>query len=129
MSKKEIRRAAREAFPKAKNATAKRTKTSGGAYSKRTVGGGSRSTSGPSRDASGRYIPKPPSIRRSLIYGIIGAFVYFVVIQWLWRSAGTTTQVNIFFSAVGALLFTGVFYLTDRWKYRRYMRKHKDSSK
>jgi hypothetical protein len=129
VSKKEIRRAAREAFPKAKNAAAAGKRSSRGAYTKRTVSGGSRSTAGGSRTASGRYVPKPPSIKRALVYGIIAALFYFVVIQWLWKSAGANTQANILFSAVGALMFTGVFYLTDRWKYRRYVRKQKDSSK
>jgi hypothetical protein len=125
VSKKETRRAARQAFPKAKNAAATKKKTSGGAYTRRTVSSGSRGASGGARGAAGRGTPRPPSLKRSLIYGVIWAFLYFVVIQWLWKSAGTTTTINIFFSVMGALLFTGVFYLVDRFKYRRYQRKQK----
>lgn len=116
MSKKEIRRAARDAFPKAKTTSAARSRGSGGAYSKRSV------TAGP-RSAAGRNVPKPPSFKRSAIFGVIWAALYFVIIQWLWKS-NAGLGANAVFSVVGAILFTGVFYAVDRFKYRRYQRQH-----
>jgi hypothetical protein len=122
VSKKEIRRAARDAYPKAKGASAAR-KGTGGAYSKRSV------ASGP-RTAAGRSVARPPSIKRSALIGVIWAALYFVIIQWLWKSnAGLVA--NIVSSVIGAFVFTGVFYAVDWFKYRRYRRQHdnKDSSK
>jgi hypothetical protein len=122
VSKKEIRRAARDAYPKAKGASAAR-KGTGGAHSKRTVTSGSRNT-------AGRSTPRPPSVKRSAIIGVIWAALYFAIIQWLWKSNASLVA-NIVFSVIGALLFTGVFYGVDWLKYRRYRRQHdsKDSSK
>lgn len=122
MSKKEIRRAARDAYPKAKRAPAAR-KGTGGAYSKRTIAPGSRS-------ATGRSGARPPSVKRSAIIGVVWAALYFAIIQWLWKSNASLVA-NIVFSVLGALLFTGVFYGVDWFKYRRYRRQHdnKDPSK
>ena len=122
MSKKEIRRAARDAYPKAKRVPAAR-KGTGGAYSKRTIAPGSRS-------ATGRSGARPPSVKRSAIIGLIWAALYFAIIQWLWKS-NASLEANIVFSVLGAILFTGVFYAVDWFKYRRYRRQHdnKDPSK
>jgi len=108
MSKKQTRRAAREAFPKAKTPPPKR-----GAYGQR-----------PQRRA-GRApgAPKPASIRRAAITGIIMAFLYFVVIQWLWKNETMTTLGNVVVAFIGFLIFTGVVYGMDHFKYRRYLRK------
>jgi TRAP-type C4-dicarboxylate transport system permease large subunit len=121
MSKKETRRAARQAYPKAKNATATKSKTKSGAYTRTAAGQ-------KSRPAAVNRGPKPPRLKRSFIWGIVWAFVYFAVIEWLWRSGSTTTQ-NAVVAVIAVFLFTAVFYFTDKFKYRRYLRKQKDSSK
>jgi hypothetical protein len=122
VSKKEIRRAARDAFPKAKGTSAARGRGTGGAYGRRSLTVGPRST-------AGRNVPRPPSVKRSAIIGVIWAVLYFAIIQWLWKSSAGLGA-NAVFSVIGAILFTGVFYWVDRFKYRRYQRQHnKDSSK
>ncbi len=120
MSKKEIRRAARDAFPKAKTPAARRG--TGGAYSKRTR------TVAP-RSVGGSNAPKAPSIRRSLIMGLFAAVFYFVIIQWVFRFADTSIYSNILVAVLGLFLFAGVNYLSERIRYRRYMSKHGGSSK
>ncbi len=121
MSKKEIRRAARDAFPKAKNASAARRRGSGGAYGKRTYSAGS--SGGASRTAV-----RPPSLKRSAIVGTIWAVLYFAVIQWVWKSGGSLWA-NLIFAVAGVFVFTGIFYWLDRIKYRRYVRKNQGPSK
>ena len=114
MSKKEIRRAARDAFPKAKGGQAKRS--SGGAYSKRK-----RTVS--ATPASRSNAPKPPSIRRSIIFGLVAAVFYFVLIQWIMRINDTSVYTNLIISVVGLILFSGINYLTEGFRYRRYLKK------
>jgi hypothetical protein len=128
VSKKEIRRAAREAYPKAKNAPTKKGKT-GGVYGKRkvTVGGGIRST-------ADRSTGRPPSIRRSVITGTVTGFFYFAAVQWILprfiKGLGDTgIGTNVLVGVIGIFVFTGISYLTDSIRYRRYQRKHKASSK
>ena len=123
MSKKQMRRAARDAFPKAKRASSAKGRGSGGAYSRRTSSGATRST-------ASRPTVRPPSIKRSLIFGVIVAFLYFALLQWGLKGASTWT--NVFFSLVGVFLFTGVNYWVERFKYQRHLRtqnERKDSSK
>jgi hypothetical protein len=126
VSKKEIRRAARDAYPKAKRAAAARGRSTGGAYSKRQ-----RTVSG--RPASGRAVPRPPSVRRSLIFGVVAGVFYFLFIQWglpgLFNVAKTSIASNLVVSAAGTLLFAGANYLSERYRYRRYVGKSKDTSK
>ncbi len=120
MSKKEIRRAARDAFPKAKAGQARRG--SGGAYSKRK-----RTVS--ARPASGNNAPKPPSLKRAFLLGLLAAALYFVLIQWVIHLGGSTVYGNILFAVFGLVLFTGANYLSERFRYRRYLNKHKGSDK
>lgn len=120
MSKKEIRRAARDAFPKAKNASKAKKGSAGGAYSKRSYGTGARQT-------GDRNTPKPPNLVRSLVVGVIVGFIYFVFIQWVLHIDGATTQTNVIFGVGGAILFACVNYLTESLRYRRYMRKRDGS--
>ena len=122
MSKKEIRRAARDAFPKAKQASTARRRGTGGAYSKRT-----RTVA--ARPAARNSAPKSPSIRRSLVLGVVAGFLYFALIQWGFNPEKSTISDNLIIAAVGVLLFTGINYWAERFRYRRYLAKHKDSSK
>ena len=120
MSKKEIRRAARDAYPKAKTSAARKS-GSGGAYGKRSYSAGSGG--GASRTGA-----RPPSLKRSAVVGVIWAVLYFAVIQWVWKSNGTLLT-NLIFAVAGAFVFTGIFYWMDRIKYRRYLRKNQGPSK
>lgn len=126
MSKKEIRRAARDAYPKARGASTAKGRSTGGAYGKRkhTVA---------SRPAPGRAVPRPPSIKRSLIFGAVAAVLYFVFIQWglprIFNVKTTGIYSNLLVSVVGLLLFAGVNYISERFRYRRYISKHQGSSK
>jgi hypothetical protein len=118
MSKKQTRRAAREAFPKAKNPPAKKTP-----YGQRP----SKSSSA-GRGRSGSSAVRPPSFKKAVIWGAVMAFLYFVVIQWAWKNNGMTTLGNVVIALVGFVIFAGVVYATDHFKYQRYLRK-KGSSK
>ena len=121
MSKQEIRRAARDAFPKAKRSSTAKKYSTGGAYTKRNYTAGGQQT-------GGRNVPKPPSLVRSIVVGVGVGILFFVVIQWLWRQEGVTTNYNLVTAAVGTVLFACVNYLTESIRYRRYMRKHDGSS-
>lgn len=116
MSKKEIRRAARDAFPKAKGARG-RQGSSASSKRGRTVGTGS---------AASANVPKPPSWRRSLIIGAITAFALFALIEWAFHLNDATTYGNLAFAGVAFVLYTGLNYVIERTKYRRYLRKNKD---
>jgi galactitol-specific phosphotransferase system IIC component len=119
VSKKEIRRAARDAFPKAKSAQARGR---GGAYSKRKYQAKPRAVGG----AAG-------GIKRSVIMGVVAGVFFFVLIQWIvpkwFHMAESSWQVNVLTAVVGVLLFSGVNYLSEGFRYRRYVSKHKGSDK
>jgi hypothetical protein len=120
MSKKATRRAAREAFPKAKNPPVRRSR-----FEQRQ-----RPTSGQRRPAGAGYnprVPRPASIKRALIWGVIMAVIYFAFIQFLWKSQGTTIG-NLFIAAASFIIFAAVVYGVDHFKYQRYLKK-KGSSK
>ncbi len=118
MSKKATRRAAREAFPKAKNPPVR-----SGKYGQRPSGGKRKST-GPARRPGQ---PRPASIKRALIWGVIMGVIYFVFIEWLWKSGGTTLG-NLIIGAGSFIVFAAVVYGVDHFKYMRYLKK-KESSK
>jgi hypothetical protein len=126
VSKKEIRRAARDAFPKARGASTARARGTRGTVNRRqqTAAG---------RPAPGRAVPRPPSIKRSLIFGAVAAVLYFVFIQWglprLFNVKSTGIYSNLLVSVLGLLLFAGVNYMSERFKYRRYIGKSKGPSK
>lgn len=109
MSKKEIRRASRDAFPKSKRA--------------RTSGTSGKSTGGTTPN---RNVPKPPSVTRSFIFGVIAAVFYFVLIQWIMKLSNSTTA-NLVIAVIGLFLFTGVNYVSEVIRYRRYIRKNQGS--
>lgn len=125
MSKKETRRAARQAFPKAKGGTGAK-------------GGGKGKAAGKSnviKDASGRPL-RPPTLKRALIQGAILALLYFVVIEFIWvqkdpatglRASNTTTSIII--ALAGFVIYTGVAYTVDKLVYQRKLRKIKGSAK
>ena len=116
MSKKETRRAARDAFPKAK--TPPPTK---GAYGSRSrPSGGNRSRTA----TAARTGVRPPSIRKAVISGVAMAVIYFLLIQYGWKS-GAGTLGNFIVAVIGFVIFAGVVYGIDRFKYQRYLRKRK----
>jgi hypothetical protein len=119
MSKKATRRAAREAFPKAKNPPPKK-----GIYSARTrPGPGSK----PARAAYRPGAPRPASIKRAAIWGVVMAIIYFVFITFLWKSGGTLLG-NALVAIASFIIFAAVIYGVDHFKYQRYLKK-KGSSK
>lgn len=114
MSKKEKRRAARQAFPQAKASSTSRSRYDPPA-------GGSR---GRRRSVAAKSGLRPPSLRRAAIQGVILAVLYFVIIQWLWKSHAPVAA-NLLFSAVGFVFYTAVAYWVDRFRYQRALRKSK----
>jgi hypothetical protein len=114
MSKKETRRAAREAFPKAKAPVAKQRPV-GGKYSSKTA----------KEKAKTRTVQtiKKPSLKRAAIQGIILAVLYFVII-WVWQKGGGLSFWGALIIAVlGFVFFTVIAYAIDRYTYNRKMRK------
>lgn len=117
MSKKETRRAARQAFPKATGGTRAGT----GARAK---GSGGKSA------VSTRQTVKPPSLKRAAIQGAVVAALYFLVVRFiLWRAGGAGTAVAIVFPVMGFFVYTGIAYAIDRYKYQRSLRKLQGPSK
>lgn len=126
MSKKETRRAARQAFPKAAGAA------KGGVgprvRSSRTV---SRS-SAPARNRSrstARPALRPPTLKRAAIQGAVLAVLYLLVIRYLWRQPDTSTASYVIFPLAGFFVYTGIAYAVDRFTYQRRLRKLKGPSK
>lgn len=121
MSKKATRRAARDAFPKAKTPPPKTR----GAYGSRsrTVGGGRSRAAAAARTGVG-----PPSWKKAVISAAVMAVIYFLLIEYGWKS-GASTLGNVIVAAIGFVIFAGVVYGIDTVKYRRYVRKHKSSLK
>jgi hypothetical protein len=140
MSKKETRRAAREAFPKAK-VPAPRTATKTGGRT------GSRPST---RPPSGKYSSKsqkvkakttsrsqglkPPSWRRAFIFAALLAIAYFVMIQYLWvpkdENGNPTSTIwgSLLIAVIGFVAFTLIVYFTDKFTYNRRLRKLKGGS-
>ncbi len=122
MSKKETRRAARQAFPKAPTPT----------KSSKTVlrgSGATRSTSGAKGKASAQPALRPPTVKRAAIQGAILAVLYLIVIRFIWREPGTSAISYVIFPLAGFFIYTGIAYAIDRWTYQRRVRKLKGSSK
>jgi hypothetical protein len=120
MSKKETRRAARDAFPKAK--TPPPTKGAYGSRSRTSSGSRSRTAT------TARSGVKPPSWKRAVTLGVVMGVIYFLLIQYGWKS-GAGTLGNVIVAVIGFVIFAGVVYGVDRFKYQRYLRKQKPSSK
>jgi phosphate/sulfate permease len=74
-------------------------------------------------------VPKPANIKKSAFWGAVMGAGYFLVIQFLWKSANTTVLANVIIAAVSCILFAAIIYFTDRYKYQRYLRKKNASPK
>jgi hypothetical protein len=121
MSKKATRRAAREAFPKAKG-PAPAAKPAGGKYSSKSA----RTKA----QAKGTPALKRPSLKRALIQGVVLGVGYFVIIQYVWKgSSHPTVWFNLLLSFAGFVFFTAIAYYVDRFNYNRRMRKLKGPGK
>ncbi len=123
MSKKETRRAARDAFPKAKTTPANRL----GSGRVPMKGSGVKGSGGSANRGAARYAPKPPTVKRAVIQGAIVTVIYFLVIQYAFKSG--TALSNLIVSLIGFVIFATVAYFADRFKYQRYLRKQKGSSR
>ena len=56
------------------------------------------------------------------------AVIYFLLIEYGWKS-GSSTLGNLIVAAIGFVIFAGVVYAIDRFKYQRYLRKQKSPLK
>ena len=63
-----------------------------------------------------------------IISGVAMAVIYFLLIQYGWKS-GAGTLGNVIVAVIGFVIFAGVVYGIDRFKYQRHLRKQKPSSK
>ena len=130
MSKKATRRAARQAFPKAKPVAASRGRYASGARGRTSAGGARSRTSTPSRSRGqgGAQALRPPTIKKAVITGAVLAFAYFAFVEWGWKS-GASTEGNALLSFGFFFLYAAVVYGVERWKYQRKLRNTKGSSK
>jgi hypothetical protein len=119
MSKKETRRAVRQAFPKAKHPPAART-AGGNRYKSSTANRGRV----PARQAL-----RPPSWKRALIQGAVVAVLYLIVIRFVWRQEGSGWGTYIIFPVAGFFIYTGIAYSIDKYTYQRRLRRLNGSSK
>jgi hypothetical protein len=124
MSKKETRRAARQAFPKAPAPT-KSSKTA----LRGTGAPRSRSTGGTKSKASTQPALRPPTLKRAAIQGAVLAALYLIVIRFIWKEENTSAITYVIFPLAGFFIYTGIAYGIDRWTYQRRLRKLKGSSK
>jgi hypothetical protein len=116
MSKKQTRRAAREAFPKAKAPVA--PKPSGGRYTSKTARAKAQTR--------GTRRLKKPSWKRAIIIGVVLAVVYFLVL-YVWKmGGGLTVWGALLYSFIGFVIFAPLSYVMDRFTYQRNLRKLKD---
>jgi phosphatidylglycerophosphate synthase len=116
MSKKETRRAARQAFPKAPT----------GSKSSRTA---VRSTGGARGKSAAKPALRPPTLKRAAIQGAILAALYLILIRFLWKQENTSTLTYVILPLAGFFIYTGIAYAIDRFTYQRRLRKLKGSSK
>jgi hypothetical protein len=125
MSKKETRRAARQAFPKASSGaragTAARNKGSS-VVPLNTRGSRAKPT-------AARPALRPPTLKRAAIQGAILAVLYLIVIRFLWKQEETSTLSYIIFPLAGFVVYTGIAYAIDKFTYQRRLRKLKGQSK
>lgn len=125
MSKKQTRRAARQAFPKAPVSArpANRSKT----YGQRSARP-SRSTR-PTRSTRSAPVLRPPTLKRAAIQGAILAVLYLLVIRFWLKEENTGTLTYIIMPVAGFIIYTGVAYAIDKFTYQRRLRKLKGPSK
>jgi phosphatidylglycerophosphate synthase len=117
MSKKETRRAARQAFPGGPPTVQRRDHVRGTKpqpTSKKKPGVGNR---------------RPPSVKRAAIQGAILAALYLILIRFIWKEDGSNAATYILFPAIAFVAYTVVAYFLDKYMYQRSLRKLKDQSK
>jgi hypothetical protein len=123
MSKKATRRAAREAFPKAKVPVSTKSsgRSSGGKYTSKAA----RQKATVARGAPGL---KPPSWKRSLIIGLGLGVAYFLMTHY-WQKDKLNIWGELLISFLGFVFFTLISYFTDKWTYERRKKKLQGSGK
>jgi hypothetical protein len=117
MSKKETRRAARQAFPGGPPAVRRRDQVRGAkpqATSKKRPGG---------------PILRPPSLKRAAIQGAILAAIYFFLIRFIWKQENGSVVTYVLFPAVAFVAYTAIAYGIDKFMYERRLRKLKSQAK
>ena len=117
MSKKETRRAARQAFPGGPPTVRRRDQVRGSAPQQR------------SKKKPGAPALRPPSLKRAVIQGAILAALYFILIRFLWKQQGTTLVTYVLFPLIAFIAYTAIAYGIDKFTYQRRLRKLKGQSK
>jgi hypothetical protein len=125
MSKKQTRRAARQAFPKAPVSAKPANRVRNYGQKSTRPARPSRSTR-PTRTAPAL---RPPTLKRAAIQGVILAVLYLLVIRFIWKQPGTTTLTYILMPVAGFLIYTAVAYGIDKFTYERRLRRLKGNSK
>jgi hypothetical protein len=122
MSKKQTRRAARQAFPKAPVSAKPVNRV-------RNYGQKSARPARPTRSTRTAPALRPPTLKRAAIQGVILAVLYLLVIRFIWKQPGTTTLTYVLMPVAGFLIYTAVAYGIDKFTYERRLRKLKGNSK
>ena len=136
MSKKATRRAARQAFPQAKNPpanAAKRSRTYGQQQKPQRRAAAPPVRSSKAKRAQKQASLRPPSLMRALRMGAIVTSLYLIMIIVVFKQPGVTIWGHIFLGCTGFVIYTAVAYVADKFSYSRRLRKmqntQKDSSK
>lgn len=121
MSKKATRRAAREAFPKAKNPAPKKSTYS--KYSRSAKPAGARAAAAKARSA--RPVPRAlrkPTLRGSIIYAVVVAAIFLLAVSFIGH-----TKPNIWgyvVLGVGAIVvYTPLTYVMNMYTYKKRLER------
>jgi hypothetical protein len=120
MSKKETRRAAREAFPKAK-VPAPASRPAGGKYS-------SKGAKQKAKSKTAQAI-KAPTWRRAIIMGLIFGIMYFCLIHFWQKGGGLNVWGSLLFAFGGFVVFSVIIYFSDKFVYKRKLRRLQGTGK
>jgi hypothetical protein len=106
MSKKETRRAARQAFPGGPPTVQRRDHIRG-----------------TRPQPTSKKKPGAPNLRAIL------AALYFILIRFIWKQEGGNAATYILFPLVAFVAYTAIAYGIDKYMYQRRLRKLKSQSK
>ena len=124
MSKKETRRAARQAYPKASGGA--RGRAAAPTKGSRIVPLDKRGSNVKSKAAAQPAL-RPPTLKRAVIQGAILAVLYLIVIRFLESETSWTS--TIIFAFAGFVVYSGIAYAIDKFTYQRRLKKLKGQSK
>jgi hypothetical protein len=117
MSKKETRRAARQAFPGGPPTVQRRDH----------IRGTRPQPTSKKKPAASNL--RAPNLKRAAVQGAVLAALYFILIRFVWKQEGGNAVTYILFPLVAFVAYTAIAYGIDKYMYQRRLRKLKSQSK